>query len=85
MHTLRRSIATHLLEKGTDLRYLHTLLGHGSSKTTGIYAQASTKALGKNRCPLDDLKIQKNKWRTIARYNGWRNLRNKIILLRFPF
>ncbi|MCB9163726.1 MAG: tyrosine-type recombinase/integrase [Flavobacteriales bacterium] len=43
------------LEKGIDLRYIQTLLGHSSSKTTEIYTHVSTKALAKLHSPLDDL------------------------------
>ncbi len=55
LHWLRHSYATHLLESGTDLRYIQELLGHKSSKTTEIYTHVTEKSLQNIFSPFDDL------------------------------
>jgi integrase/recombinase XerD len=57
LHTLRHSYATHVMDAGTELRYIQEILGHSSPKTTMIYTHVSSRRIGEIRSPLDDLSI----------------------------
>lgn len=55
IHSLRHSYATHLLECGTDMAFIQTLLGHKDMKTTLVYARVRRKEIQKVKSPLDNL------------------------------
>jgi integrase/recombinase XerD len=63
IHSLRHSFATHLLDKGTDIKYIKDLLGHFNIKTTERYLHVSKKQLVNISSPFDDLwKKQQINW-----------------------
>lgn len=55
VHGLRHSFATHLIEQGTDIRFVQDLLGHNNIKTTMIYTSLTDQTRRKIKSPLDNL------------------------------
>jgi len=61
LHSLRHSFATHLLERGVDIRVIQALLGHAKLTTTARYARVATGMIAAVTSPLDDLTPRKRK------------------------
>jgi integrase/recombinase XerD len=61
LHSLRHSFATHLLERGTDIRLIQALLGHDKLETTARYTRVATGMIAKIESPLDGLSAPRRK------------------------
>ena len=61
LHSLRHSFATHLLERGVDIRVIQALLGHHKLETTARYARVATGMIAAVDSPLDDPGMRRRK------------------------
>ena len=61
LHTLRHSFATHLLERGSDIRIIQALLGHDKLETTARYTRVATDMIANIKSPLDLLSEPRRK------------------------
>jgi integrase/recombinase XerD len=61
LHALRHSFATHLLERGTDIRIIQALLGHDKLDTTARYTRVATGMIANVESPLDLLSQSRKK------------------------
>ena len=67
LHALRHSFATHLLERGTDIRIIQALLGHDKLDTTARYTRVATGMIASIESPLDLLSQPRKKPKTTGR------------------
>jgi site-specific recombinase XerD len=65
LHSLRHSFATHLLERGADIRVIQALLGHHKLETTALYTRVATGMISAVDSPLDDLSTPRRKHRKV--------------------
>ena len=61
LHALRHSFATHLLERGTDIRIIQALLGHDKLDTTARYTRVATGVIANIESPLDLLSLPRKR------------------------
>jgi integrase/recombinase XerD len=69
LHALRHSFATHLLERGTDIRIIQALLGHDKLDTTARYTRVATGMIARIESPLDLLSLPRKKPRKAQEKN----------------
>ncbi len=70
LHSLRHSFATHLLERGVDIRVIQALLGHHKLETTALYTRVATGMIAAVDSPLDDLSTHRSTRRRKRRKTG---------------